>query len=87
MYFLIAGYNTMPKEKKAEYDIKRIASVMANIFFAMALVIISGVVINLWIDNIYVEITALFIAVFIGVPLLLILANSDKYKIDSGKKD
>ena len=42
MYSLIAGYNTMSKEKQGEYDIKRIAALMAHIFFVMALVILIG---------------------------------------------
>ncbi len=33
LYFLIAGYNTMPKEKQDNYDIAGIASVFRNAMF------------------------------------------------------
>ena len=42
MYWLIAGYNTMPKEEKEKYDIEGIASEFRNVMFGMALIIIVG---------------------------------------------
>ena len=41
-YFLISGYNTMSKEKKAKYNVEGIATLMRNVFFGMALIIIIG---------------------------------------------
>lgn len=71
----------MPKEKQAEYDIKRIAALMANVFFVMALVILIGSFLAAWLENPQIEIIALFSAVFIGIPYLLIASNSKKYRI------
>jgi hypothetical protein len=42
MYFLIAGYNTIPKEEQEKYNIKAIASVFRNTMFGKALLIIIG---------------------------------------------
>ena len=42
MYWLIAGYNTMPIEEKEKYSIKGIANLFGNVMFGMALIIISG---------------------------------------------
>jgi len=42
MYFLIASYNTMSAEKKAEIDIEKLANLLKNVFFGMALLIILG---------------------------------------------
>lgn len=80
MYFLIAGYNTMSKKKKAQYDINGIAAVFGNVFFGMALIIISGHLISQWLDNPDIEDIAFLGSLLIGIPYLLIKSNSDKYK-------
>lgn len=33
---LIAGYNTLPAEKKAEYDVKKLCKYMSKLMFALA---------------------------------------------------
>ncbi|WP_310993092.1 DUF3784 domain-containing protein [Aequorivita marina] len=81
MYFLIAGYNTMTTEKKAKYNIDGIATLMRNVMFAMAIVIILGYFISKWLDKPNLEMIFMFIAILIGIPYLLIKANSNKYKI------
>lgn len=80
MYFLIAGYNTMSKEKRAKYNIKKIATLMKNVMFSMALFIILGYFAASWFDKPYIEIIALYVAILIGIPYLLIKSNSNKYK-------
>lgn len=80
LYFLIAGYNTMSKEKKEKYDIEGIANVFRNAMFGMALLIISGYFLAIWLNNPTIEPIALFIAVIIGIPYVLIVSNSKKYK-------
>ena len=87
MYFLIAGYNTMSKDKKAEYDIEKIATLMKNVMFMMALVIIIGYFLADFLQQANIEIVSLFIAILIGIPYLLIKSNSDKYKLNSNKTD
>jgi hypothetical protein len=84
MYFLIAGYNTMSKEKQANYDIEGIATVFRNAMFGMALILIIGFFISKGLEDSKIEAYVLFAAIMIGLPYLLIVSNSKKYKI---KKD
>lgn len=81
MYFLIAGYNTMPKEKQQQYNIDSIASVFRNAMFGMALVLILGHLLSKIITYENLEMFVLFGALMIGLPYLLIVSNSSKYKI------
>ena len=82
MYFLIAGYNTMPKTEKSKYDIERIASLFRNVIFGMALIIIIGYFTAKCIDKPQVETISVLIAIAIGVLYLLIKSNSKKFKIN-----
>nr|WP_321221126.1 DUF3784 domain-containing protein [uncultured Psychroserpens sp.] len=84
-YFLIAGYNTMPKKDQDNYDIKGIATVFRNAMFGMALILLLGYAISLWLDQPKIEVYALIIAIAIGLPYLLIRSNSSKYKINKSK--
>lgn len=80
MYFLIAGYNTMPKEKKARYDIEGIASLFGNVMFGMALTILLGLLLSRWTANPAIQSFFFFGALAIGIPYLLIKSNSNRYK-------
>ena len=82
MYFLIAGYNTMPKKKQANYDIKGIANLFKNAMFGMALLMILGWLISEALENDDIKTYAFFIALAIGIPYMLIRSNSSKFKID-----
>jgi uncharacterized membrane protein len=81
MYFLIAGYNTMPKEEKEKYNIKGIATLFRNVMFGMGLAIIAGHFIASKLENPTIENIAFFGAILLGVPYLLIKSNSKKYKL------
>ncbi len=81
MYFLIAGYNTMPKEEQEKYDIEGIATVFRNTMFGMALLIIVGLFIAKIVDNQKIESYFFWASLIIGIPYLLIKSNSKKYKI------
>lgn len=83
MYFLIAGYNTMSKEKQANYNVDGIATLMRNVFFAMAFVILLGYFVSKWFDKPNVEMVARCVALLVGIPYLLIRVNSNKYKTDN----
>lgn len=61
MYFLIAGYNTMSKEKKQNYNIEGIATLFRNVMFGMALLIFIGYFV-FWL----VEISAIQMVTFIA---------------------
>jgi len=84
MYFLIAGYNTLPKEEKNKYDVAGIATVMWNGMLGMAIIIVIGYFLAKWLDNPQIETYAMFAALIIGMPYILIKANSKKYRIDKG---
>lgn len=81
MYWLIAGYNTMPKEEKEKYNIAGIANVFRNEMFGMALIVISGYLITELTENPNIQNYAFWTSMIIGIPYLLIKSNSKKYKI------
>ena len=83
MYWLIAGYNTMPKEEKEKYDIKGIANLFGNVMFGMALIIILGYLIAKLTENQSIQSYAFWTSMIIGIPYLLIKSNSKKYKIEN----
>lgn len=82
MYSLIAGYNTMTKEEKEKYDIEGIATLMKNVMFGMAFIMIIGFLLSYWTENPDYEFYALGLALILGIPYLLIKSNSNRFKID-----
>jgi len=80
MYWLIAGYNTMPKEEKQKYNIEGIANVFRNVMFGMALIIIAGYVIAKLTENPDIQNYAFWASMILGIPYLLFESNSKKYK-------
>ena len=82
MYFLIAGYNTLPKEERKKYNADGIATVMWNGLLGMAIIIMIGHFASLWLDNSQIEVYTMFGALIIGMPYILIKTNSGKYRID-----
>lgn len=80
MYALIAGYNTLSSSEKEQLDIEAIASVFRNGMFGMAIIIIGGILFTEFTGNPSLQTNALFIAVFTGVPYLIIVPNLRKYK-------
>ncbi|MBD1261788.1 DUF3784 domain-containing protein [Maribacter polysiphoniae] len=87
MYWLIAGYNTMPKEEKENYNIEGIANVFRNAMFGMALIIIAGFFIAKLTENPNIQYYAFGISMIIGIPYLLIQSNSKKHKKNQDKMD
>lgn len=81
MYFLIAGYNTMSKEKKARYNIEGIANLFRNVMFGMALVILLGFFLAKLFNSSKFEDYTFLAALVFGIPYLLIQSNSKKYKV------
>ena len=80
MYSLIAGYNTMPAKKKAEYNIEGIATVFRNSMFGMAFIVIGGYFAADYLENPDIKNIALYGSLLIGIPYLLIRSNSRKFK-------
>lgn len=83
MYFLIAGYNTMPKAEKEKHDIKSIANVFWYAMLGMAIIIIIGFFATKWFNNPKIENYAFGVSMVIGIPYLLIKSNSKKYKTNN----
>lgn len=83
MYWLVAGYNTMPKEEKEKYNIKGIANLFGNVMFGMALIIILGYLIAKLTENQSIQNYAFWTSMIIGITYLLIKSNSKKYKIEN----
>jgi hypothetical protein len=81
MYFLIAGYNSLPEEEKEKLDIEGIATVFRNAMFGMALLIVFGFFIAKWFESPKIEDYTFWSSMLIGVPYLLIQSNSKKYTI------
>ena len=79
MYYLIAGYNTVPKEERKSFDIEGIVIIFRNTMFGMALIIIIGYAIAKWLQNPKIENYFFWIALIIGIPYLLIKSNQKKY--------
>ena len=80
MYFLIAGYNTMPADKKEKYNIERIATLFRNVMFGMAFLIILGYLLANWLENPEIQSISFYAALIVGIPYLLIRANYKKSK-------
>ncbi len=78
----MAGFNTMPANKKAKYDADGIATVFRNTMFGMALIILGGYFAADWFENPDLKNIAFYLSLLVGIPYLLIRSNSDKYKID-----
>ncbi|MBQ0787433.1 MAG: DUF3784 domain-containing protein [Oceanihabitans sp.] len=79
-YFLIAGYNTMSKEEKENYNIEGIATLFRNVLFGMAALMIIGYFASKWMADASVANIFFYISIGIGIPYLLIKSNSKKYK-------
>ena len=81
MYSLIAGYNTMSKKEKKNIDIKKLADVLRNGMFGMAMILIFGYLISEYYQEPKVENYFLFASFILGIPYILIKSNSKNIKI------
>lgn len=81
MYFLMAGYNTLPEEEKRKYDVEGIASAFRNAMFLMAFIICMGYYIAQWLEKPSIAFYTFYGSLVIGIPYLLINSNKNKYKI------
>lgn len=48
----------------------------------MALIVLAGYVLTFWVEHMFIEMYIIMFAVLTGVPYLLIMFNSDKYRLD-----
>lgn len=80
LYFLIAGYNTMPAEEQEKYDIEGIATVFWNAMLGMGLLLILGYFLAQNLDIKNLEFALFMFIVLGGCAYLLVKVNSKKYK-------
>ena len=79
---LIAGYNTMPQEKKDNVDIDGLSTLIRNGLIIMGLTIIIGNFIFKWMDLSTIADNIIKIVLIPGVIILVILAQ----KFDHNKR-
>ncbi len=77
MYNLIAGYNTMSKEKKKNVDISGFASLMRNCFALMGTIIIAGHYILSYLE--LFKLTHFLILISVSGILPILLIKGKKY--------
>jgi len=84
---LIAGYNTMTKEQKANVDIRGLSTFMRNVLILIGLVIIAGNFLLRLVGFPMIASTLTFIVPFVGIAFLLVKAQKfDHNKPDSKSK-
>jgi hypothetical protein len=84
---LIAGYNTMPKDKKKNVDIDGLSTFMRNGLITIGLTIIIGYFLFKWIGYTMIANSMILIVTLIGVTILVIKAqrfdnNKERKKTD-----
>jgi uncharacterized membrane protein len=83
LYNLIAGYNTMPKEKKKNIDIKGYSTLFRNCFVLMGLIIIVGNYFLVWLKLETLNLYIITVSVVGVLPFLFVMGK----KYDHNKKD
>ncbi|NLA11689.1 MAG: DUF3784 domain-containing protein [Firmicutes bacterium] len=83
-HWLIAGYNTMPPEKKKNVDITGLANFMANSFFGIgAFALVGSLVTSRWCPNLFPYLLILCSA---GTVLMLPVAQKFDHNKRSGRE-
>lgn len=75
MYKIIAGYNTMTKEEKENFDIEKFAILMRNVFLIIGLAIILIALLTMWTKLETIGIIVTIIVVFTGLFYLISKGN------------
>lgn len=79
---LIAGYNTMSKEQKANVDILGLSTFMRNVLIVIGLIIIAGNFLLRLLEFPMIASLLTFIVPFVGIPFLIVKAQ----KFDHNKQ-
>ena len=80
LYYLIAGYNTMTEEEKANYNIEKVANLFMWVMVYMGLLMIFGAVLQKCLAIESAQETTFWVSLITGLPYLLIRSNSKDYK-------
>lgn len=81
---LIAGYNTMPKDKKKNVDIEGLSTFMRNGLIIIGLSIIIGYYLFKWIGFTMIANSMILIVTLVGVTILVI--NAQRFDQNKNKK-
>jgi hypothetical protein len=81
---LIAGYNTMPKDKKENVDIEGLSTYMRNGLITIGLSIIMGYYLFKWIGFTTIANSMILIVTLVGVTILVI--NAQRFDHNKNKK-
>lgn len=81
---LIAGYNTMPKDKKKNVDIEGLSTFMRNGLITIGLSIIIGYYLFKWVGFTMIANSMILIVTLVGVTILVI--NAQKFDHNKTKK-
>mgnify|MGYP003630850149 FL=1 len=81
----------MSAEEKSKYDVKGIANLFWQAMLGMAIIIALGALLKFFFGEEKLELYAIILAIVLGVPYLLVMSNSKRYKLPqeglSNKKD
>ena len=83
---LIAGYNTMPKDKKKNVDIEGLSTYMRNSLIIIGLSIIIGYYLFKWIGFTTIANSMILIVTLIGVTIMVINAQRFEHNKNKTKK-
>lgn len=83
---LIAGYNTMPKDKKKNIDIEGLSTFMRNSLIIIGLSIIIGHYLFKWIGFTAIANSMILIVILIGVTIMVINAQRFDHNKNKTKK-
>ena len=81
---MIAGYNTMPADKKKNVDIEGLSRYVRNVMILMGLGTIVFYLVFLWLGWTYMANMVIFMVVLVGSMVLFL--TSQKYDHNKGKK-
>jgi hypothetical protein len=83
---LIAGYNTLPKEKKKNVDIEGLSTYMRNGLIIIGLTIIIGYYLFKWIGFTKIANSMILISTLIGVTVLVIITQKFDHNKETNTK-
>lgn len=83
---LIAGYNTMPKNKKKNVDIEGLSTFMRNGFISIGVIVIMGSYIFVWIGLETIATTVVPLVILLGVTIMVVMAQKFDRNRGKGKR-
>jgi uncharacterized membrane protein len=73
---LLAGYNTMPEEKKKEIDIEKVSTIARNVLVLMGAAVIDASIIMYFFEvSKKIQVNIISLIIVLGVVILIISSN------------